>query len=340
MNPTQAVVLVGGRGTRMWPLSAEMPKGLLPLAGRPFVDYQISRLVDAGVEEIVLAVDTEHLAAWEEYAAGITGVTVRLSIERERLDTGGPVRALLGDLHDLFFVLNGDVVVRTDLSRLASAAPKDAVATLALVEVEDTSAYGVVVIDEAGMVERFVEKPDPRDAPAKTVNAGIYLMRPEAVARYDAGPLSFERVVFPDLVEDRKLAGVVVDAAWIDIGVPALYLDTHGEILTEQGTPHVAPDDVDGQGDWVWIADDAEISPKARVAESVVLSGAVVEEGAVVERAIIGWGARIGAGAVVTGDTLVGPRAQVGTGCELDHGMRIAADAVLSERAVTFRPPD
>ena len=324
----------------MWPLTAEVPKGLLPLAGRPFVDYQISRLADAGVEEVVLAVDTEHLAAWEEYASGVTGVEVRLSIERERLDTGGPVRALLDDLHDRFFVLNGDVVVRTDLARLAAAAPDEAAATLALVEVEDTSAYGVVVTDEAGMVERFVEKPDPRDAPAKTVNAGIYLMRPEAVARYGPGPLSFERVVFPDLVEDGKLAGVVVDAAWIDIGIPPLYLDTHREILIEQGTPHVAPQGVDRHGDWVWVAGDAEVAPGARVAESVVLAGAVVEEGAVVERAILGWASRVGVGAIVTGDTLVGPRAQIGEGCELDHGMRIAADAVLAERAVTFRPPD
>lgn len=324
----------------MWPLTAEVPKGLLPLAGIPFVDYQISRLAAAGVEEVVLAVDTEHLDAWEEYAAGVKEVVARLSVEQERLDTGGPVRALLDDLDDVFFVLNGDVVVRTDLSRLADAAPDGASATLALVEVEDTSAYGVVVTDEGGMVERFVEKPDPRDAPARTVNAGIYLMRPEAVARYDPGPLSFERVVFPDLVAEGKLAGVVVDAAWIDIGTPPLYLDTHHQILAEQGTFHVAREGVALHGDWVWIDPDATIAPGARVADSVVLSGAAVEEGAVVERAIVGWGARIGLGAVVTGDTLVGPRAVIGAGCELDHGMRVAPDATLGERTVTFRPPD
>ena len=340
MKPTQAILLVGGRGTRMWPLTAEMPKGLLPLAGLPFVDYQISRLAEAGVEEVVLAVDTEHRHAWEEYAAGVKGVAARLSVEQERLDTGGPVRALLDDLDDVFFVLNGDVVVRTDLSRLAEAAPDDASATLALVEVEDTSAYGVVVTDDSGMVERFVEKPDPRDAPARTVNAGIYVMRREAVSRYGPGPLSFERVVFPDLVADGRLAGVVVDAAWIDIGTPPLYLDTHHEILAERGRPHVAPDGVAQHGAWVWVDPDVAIAPDARVADSVVLGGAVVEEGAVVERAIVGWGARIGPGAVVTGDTLVGPRAVIGADCELDQGMRVAPDATLGERAVTFRPPD
>lgn len=340
MIPTQAVLLVGGRGTRMWPLTAEAPKGLLPLAGIPFVDYQVARLAEAGVEEVILAVDTEHLPAWEAYAAAVRSVSVRLSVERERLDTGGPVRALLDDLDDLFFVLNGDVVVRTDLTLLADAAPPDALATLALVEVEDTSAYGVVVTDEVGMVERFVEKPDPKVAPAKTVNAGIYLMRPEAFAAYPAGPLSFERVVFPDLVRAGRLAGVVVDAAWIDIGTPPLYLDTHHQVLSEQGTTHVAPEGMAGGGEWVWVASDAEIAPGARVAESVVLGGAIVEDGAVVERSIVGWDARIGRGARIVGETLIGPRATIGEECELDHGMRVAPGAALGERAVTFRPPD
>ena len=324
----------------MWPLSAEVPKGLLPLVGIPFVDHQVARLAAAGVTEVILAVDTDHLTAWEEYAAGVSDLSVRLSVEHERLDTGGPVRALLEDLDDLFFVLNGDVVVDTDLAALAAAAPGDAAATLALIEVEDTSAYGVVVTDDRGLVERFVEKPDPSEAPARTVNAGVYVMRPHAISGYDVGALSFERTVFPDLVASGGLAGVVVEGAWIDIGTPPLYLDTHHQLLVERSTPHVAPPAVDASGEWAWIAADASIAPGARVADSVVLGGAVVEEGAVVERAIIGWGARVGAGAVVTGDTLVGARAQIGVGCELTHGMRIGPDAVLGERAVTFRPPD
>jgi len=340
VTPKQAVVLAGGRGTRMWPLSAEMPKGLLPLAGVPFIDYQVSRLVDAGVREIFLAVGTDHLDAWREYAAAVESVSVRLSVEHEPLDTAGPVRALLGDLDDPFFVLNGDVVVRTDLGRLAGSAPDGAAATLALVEVDDPSAYGVVVTDDRGTVERFVEKPPRAQAPARTVNAGIYLMRREALSSYAPGPRSFEQVVFPDLVEQGRLAGVVIEAAWIDIGTPSLYLDTHAEVLTERGTPHVAPDGVDSAGAWAWIAADATVAPGARVSESVILGGAIVEDGAVVRRAIVGWDARIGRAAVVTGETLVGPRAVVGPGCELDHGMRLAADTVLSARAVTFRPPE
>lgn len=340
MTPKQAVLLVGGRGTRMWPLSAEVPKGLLPLAGVPFVDYQIARLVEAGVDEVFLAVGTDHLDAWGAYASGVDSAVVKLSVEEERLDTGGPVRALLDQLGDVFFVLNGDVVVDTDLGRLVDAAPPHAAVTLALVEVADTSAYGVVVTDRNGLVERFVEKPPAAEAPARTVNAGIYLMRREAVVQYDLGPLSFERVVFPDLVAAGRLAGVVVDAAWIDIGTPSLYLDTHGEVLMKQGLPHVAPANVSTEGSWSWVAADATVAPDAVVAESVILGGATVDQGAIVQRAIVGWGARIGAGATVTGDSVVGPRAVVGAGCELDHGMRVGPEAVLGERAVTFTPPE
>lgn len=339
MTPKQAVLLVGGRGTRMWPLTAEVPKGLLPLAGVPFVDYQIARLVEVGVEEVFLAVDTEHLAAWQAYAAGVDSMAVHLSVEEERLDTAGPVRAVLDRLDGLFFVLNGDVVVQTDLGELVAAVPDAAAATLALVEVGDTSAYGVVVTDAAGMIERFVEKPPAEEAPAKTVNAGIYLMRPEALEVYEPGSLSFERIVFPDLVAAGRLAGVVVDAAWIDIGTPSLYLDTHAAVLLEAGRAHVAPAGVTTEGSWAWVAPNAKVADGAVVAESVILGGATVDEGAVIRRAIVGWGAHIGSGVTVTGDSVVGPRAAIHPGCELDHGMRIGPEALLTERAVTFTPP-
>jgi len=166
------------------------------------------------------------------------------------------------------------------------------------------------------------------------------VMRPGAISGFEEGPLSFERVVFPELVASGALAGVVVDGGWIDIGTPPLYLDTHRRILIERGTPHVLPRGVEAVGEWAWVAPDAEVARGARISESVVLSGARVDGGAVVDRAIIGWGARIRPGAVVTGDTLVGPRADIGAGCELRRGMRIAPGAHLTERAVTFRPPD
>lgn len=345
MSLRQALLLVGGRGTRMSPLTADVPKGLIPVAGVPFLELQLRQLGRAGVEEFLLAVGTHQLDAWEEFARSREGV--RLVVEQEPLDTAGPVRQALDLLDDRFLVLNGDVIVETDLTDYVDRVPEAAAGTLALVEVEDTSPYGVVVLDDDGMVEAFVEKPDPAEAPARTVNAGMYVLTREAIADYPEGRLSFERVVFPDLTARSALGGVVIPGRWMDIGTPELYLDATGAML--QGAtslhrpdgPHLVEGEVEGEvgGAWAWIAPGSTVAEGAVVRESVVLPGAVVEAGATVDRAVIGWGAVIGAGSTVTGATMVGARARIGAGSELDHGMRIAPDAVLRPGDVTFSPP-
>jgi mannose-1-phosphate guanylyltransferase len=343
--PCQAVLLVGGRGTRMWPLTAAIPKGLLPLGGLPFVEYQLRQLAGIGVTEVVLAVGRPLVEAWEDFAAGAPeGISVRLSVEDEPLDTAGSVRAVLDSLDDRFFVLNGDVVLEADLT--AVAAGPGAFGSIGLVEVEDTSAYGVVVIGSDGLVEEFVEKPSSPAAPARTVSAGVYVLDRQALAPYPTGPLSFERVVFPDLVARRGLGAAVLQGEWMDIGTPARYLDTHETVMTggsrinHPPSPHVGPPGGIVGGRWTWIASDAMVAPGARVEESVVLGGAVIEEGAVVRRSVIGPGARVASGAVVSGDSLIGPGAVVGSGCELDNGVRLAPDAVLPPGTIRFSPPE
>ena len=329
----------------MWPLTAEIPKGLLPLAGLPFVEYQIRQLAAIGIDEVVLAVGRDLVSVWEAYAAtSPDGVHVRLAIEDEPLDTAGPVRAVLDSLDDRFFVLNGDVVLEADLSAVAAGMGR--LGNLGLVEVDDTSAYGVVVVGDDGLVERFVEKPPRESAPARTVSAGAYVLTREALAGYPEGRLSFERVVFPDLVARGGLGGVVLDGRWMDIGTPTRYLDTHSVVMTggssvyRPTSAHVAPAGADVGGTWAWVGDGASIAAGAVVEDSVVFAGAVVEAGATVRRAVIGRGARVGEGAVVTGDTLVGAGAVVGAGCEIDHGARVSPGAVLPSEAITFSPPE
>lgn len=342
----QAVLLLGGRGTRMWPLTAHIPKGLLPLAGVPFVEYQLRQLARVGVEEVFLAVGRGMLDAWERFAATSPGgITVHLAIEDQPLDTAGPVRAVLDRLDERFLVLNGDVVIEADLRPLVAS---PGVATLGLVEVGDTSAYGVVVVGEDGVVERFIEKPPTASAPARTVNAGMYALTREALAAHPAGPLSFERVVFPGLAATSQLRAVVLSGQWIDIGTPNLYLAAHRAVYAGASALHrpLAAHENAGavlvgraEGDWSWIAPRARVDERAVVAEAVVLSGATIGEGAVVRGAVIGAEAVIGAGAIVTGAAVVGGGAWVGPGCELDHGVRIAPGARLEAGSVTFRPP-
>ncbi len=340
----QAVLLVGGRGTRMWPLTAETPKGLLPLAGVPFVEYQLRQLARLGVAEVFLAMGRWHREQWDAYSTtSPAGIEVHLAIEDEPLDTAGPVRAILDRLDPRFLVLNGDVVIEANLAALIAAT---APATLGLIEVADTSPYGVVVADPSGLVERFIEKPPTHSAPARTVNAGMYSLTREVLAGYPLGPLSFERVVFPDLAASRRLAAVLVQGHWLDIGTPTLYLAAHdavyagASLLHRPPTSHTAGGAAGvGTGAWSWIGPGAEVAADATVAEAVVMSGARIESGAVVRRAVVGQRAVIGAGATVTGAAVVGPGARIGAGCELDHGVRIGPGAELDAGTVTFSPP-
>lgn len=350
MDVRQAVLLVGGRATRMWPLTAETPKALLPVVGLEFVRFQLRLLAAVGVEEVFLTVGRDLLDEWRRFAAApVDGVSLRLVVEDEPLDTAGGVRLALDDLDDRFFVLNGDVVMETDLSVLTESWPDAAEAVIALVEVDDTSAYGVVVTDADGMVERFVEKPPPDRAPARTVNAGMYLLSRAALEPFSEGPLSFEQDVFPGLAERGALAGRVVSGRWLDIGTPELYLDCHGALLRgesglfEPGGTHVAEVGavVDGTlgGEWAWAGSGARVEVGAVVEEAVLFPGASVAADAVVRRSVVGLHARIGPGAVIEGASVVGARAALGAGCELDAGIRIAPDTMIPERGVTFRPP-
>ena len=332
----QAILLVGGRGTRVWPLTDERPKGLLPVAGVPFIELQFRLLSEVGVEEVVLAVGTDHADVWREYAAGVAAPDVVVSVEETPLDTAGPVRAIYERLDDRFLVLNGDVVLEGELARFVAEAP-DLPAVLALVEVEDTSAYGVVVTTPDGRVERFIEKPPAGTAPANTVNAGMYLLRRDVFARYADGKLSFERVVFPDLVEGDALGGSVIEGEWLDIGTGELYLATHDAVAAGKSRLVAFPDGTPTP--WASVDPTATVADGAVVEEAVVLERATIEAGAIVRRAIIGEGAMVESGATVTGASIVGSQATVGRGCEIDKGARIAPGAQLAPGSVTFSPP-
>lgn len=332
----QAVLLVGGRGTRVWPLTHSMPKGLLPVAGVPFIELQFRLLAEVGVEEVILAVGTDHEAEWRAYAESVTQPHVVVSVEETPLDTAGPVGAVRDQLDDRFLVLNGDVVLEGQLTEFVAQAP-DAPAVLALVRVDDTSAYGVVVTNQDGMVERFIEKPPVATAPTNTVNAGMYLMRRQVIERYPEGRLSFEQVVFPDLVGSGELGGVTIEGEWLDIGTTELYLATHDAVAAGRSRLVQFPEPTSAP--WVFVEPGATVDPAATVEEAIVLAGATVHAGATVRRAVVGRGATIEAGALVTGASLVGEDAVIGAGCEITGGARIAPGAKLAPGSITFSPP-
>lgn len=313
----QAIVLVGGEGTRLRPLTSDVPKPALTLVDRPFLAYAIEWLAAHGVTEVVLAcgflpeVLREALAGEEESA----GVKITYVAEPEPLGTAGAIRfaaEALGDrLGDRFFALNGDVLNDLDLSALARAHDeRSARATIGLHPVEDSAAYGLVRCDEAGRVLEFLEKTG--EAVPGEINAGAYMLERSVLDLIPAGrAVSIEREVFPRLVGDG-LCGLLLDGYWMDIGTPDRYLQASWDILESRVETRVEPT-APGQ----LVAADASLDADAKVgARAVISSGCTLEAGAEVVDSVLLEGCAIGEGASVR-DSILAPGARVEPGAQL-----------------------
>jgi mannose-1-phosphate guanylyltransferase len=313
----QAIVLVGGEGTRLRPLTSDVPKPALTLVDRPFLAYAIEWLAAHGVTEVVLACgflpDVLRAAlADEEERAGVEIVYVA---EPEPLGTAGAIRfaaeALGERLQERFLALNGDVLADLDLSALLRAhEERGARATIGLHPVADSSAYGLVSCDADGRVLEFLEKTG--EAVPGEINAGTYVLERSVLDLVPAGrAVSIEREVFPRLVGDG-LCGLLLEGYWMDIGTPGRYLQASWDILegrVETQVRATAPGLLVG-GDAV-IDEEAKVGPRA-----VVSGGCRVESGAEVEDSVLLDGCTVGRGALVQGSILA-PGAEVEPGAQL-----------------------
>lgn len=346
--PPEAVIVAGGFGTRLLPLTTRRPKHLLEVGGVPFLVHQLSRLAAAGVQHVVLA--TSYRAEMFEPVLGDGsrwGVRLTYVQEDEPLGTGGAIRNVAGVLGDdpegAVVILNGDVLSGHDLeAQLADfrtpreGRPVDV--SLHLVEVPDARAFGCVPTDSSGRVEAFVEKSD--DPVSRQVNAGCYVFRRAVVGAIPAGRVvSVERETFPGLVADGALVvGFVDNAYWRDVGTPESLVAASrdlvlgvapspavrhapGEAWVEDGA-EVAPDAVVGGG--TAVARDVRVGSAAVVRGSVLMPGCVVGPGAEVVDSVVGPGAEVGAGTRLAGVT-VGDGAAV-TGSP-EPGSRVDCDA-------------
>jgi mannose-1-phosphate guanylyltransferase len=333
----KAVVLVGGEGTRLRPLTETTPKPLLPLMDRRSLDHVLDHLARHGVHEVVLSSpyleETFHpFIASRHGDPSITWIT-----EAEPLGTGGAIVHALEFVGDEpFFALNGDILTDLDLTvMLAWHREHAAAVTIALHHVEDARAFGLVITGDDGGVHEFREKPDapiPGD-----VNAGTYLLDAAALDGWTPGvAASVEREIFPAVIEaGRRVFGFASDAYWMDLGTPEHYLQAHFDMF--EGTVHgvsypspwIAPGaQVDLRahlGRWVAVNDGVRIEAGAQLDDSVVHPGAVVGEGARVVGSIVGRDAQVGRGASLLG-CVVGPDAVIAAGEDLD-GARISAAA-------------
>ncbi|KQZ75237.1 sugar phosphate nucleotidyltransferase [Nocardioides sp. Root151] len=318
LPPPEAVIVAGGFGTRLLPLTARRPKHLLDVGGVPFLEHQIARLAEAGVEHIVLATSYQADMFAPVLGDGSRwGVRLDYVLEEEPLGTGGAIRNVAGALTDdpngAVIILNGDVLSGHDLAGQladfrAGRNGRRVDVSLHLVEVEDARAFGCVPTDEEGRVLDFVEKSD--HPVTNQVNAGCYIFRRDIIDTIAPDTVvSVERETFPGLVADGRLVvGFVETAYWRDVGTPAaLVAASRDVVLGTAPTPAVDA-----------VESGARVDPSASVAGtatvgggSVVMADVVIEDAAEISGSVLMTGARIGAGARIT-DSVVGPGAVVG----------------------------
>ena len=325
----RAVVLVGGFGTRLRPLTSDLPKQMLPIVDRPMIEHVVGHLAAHGVEEVVLSLGFLPDAFRDAYSDGrCAGIPLHYAVEPEPLDTAGAVRFAAEDagIDEAFLVLNGDVL--TDLAvdeLIVFHRASGAEATVSLTPVDDPSRYGVVPTDADGRVTGFVEKPPAGAAPCNWINAGTYVFEPSVIDRIEPGRrVSVEREVFPAMADEGVLYGLRSEAYWVDTGTPETYLGVQLDLL--DGVRGPARSGVD---------DAAEIHPGATVRRSVIGPGAVVAEGSRVCDSVVMAGSRIGEGAVVDGslvgtDATIGPDAQVLGLSGVGHGAEVVAGEHLT----------
>ena len=354
-EPLEAILLVGGKGTRLRPLTLSAPKPLLPTAGVPFLAHQLARAAECGITHVVLATSYRAEMFIEAFGTGDQfGLSIDYVHETEPLGTGGGIRnaarMLRGGPDEPVVVLNGDVLSGHDLPAQVDLHRKtDAAVTLHLVPVDDPSRYGCVPADQAGRVTAFLEKtPDPVTS---QVNAGCYVFRRSVIDAIPAGQVvSVERETFPGLIQaDAVVMGYAEDAYWLDVGTPEAFVRgscdvvlgtlpspalscAPGEFLVLSQASVAAEARLSGG---TTVGHDAVIEAGAVVSGSVIFDGAAVGPYATVRDSIVGKGAVIAGGAVLNG-VVIGDGASVGPGNELAKGLRLWPGTRLEGTSVRF----
>jgi mannose-1-phosphate guanylyltransferase len=339
----QALVLAGGAGTRLQPLTLTTPKPVMPLAGRPFLSFMLDWAHSHGVDEVILSCGFMSDEVKAVLGDIYDGMRLRHVTEDEPLGTAGPVRLAYdqGLLEERLLVLNGDVLTDIDLTaELAQHEGTDARATLALYPVDDTSSYGVVPTDEEGRVTEFIEK-GGGEPPTNRINAGAYVLEREVVESIPAGrAVSFELEVFPSLV-GKGLYGYNAAGYWIDIGTPERYLEATWDLLAGRVHSTLPPRDETGSlvyancllsgahvGPQSVLGHHCSVGTDARVERSVLHERVHVGADAAVVESVLADGVRVGERA------RIGPRAMVGAGAVIEAGAVLPSDARVEPGAV------
>jgi len=334
----QALILAGGKGTRLRPLTVYTPKPIVPICNRPFLLYQIDTLRRAGITDITLSLSYQPNKIEQLLGDGSDhGVKLKYTVEPQPMGTAGAYKFAEDLIREPAVVFNGDILTDLDLKAvIREHNERKATATIVLTPVKDPTTYGVVETEKDGRVRRFLEKPKAEEVTSNNINAGTYVLEPKVLDYLPAGEnYSFEYGLFPDLLKrgEAFYAHIPTRTYWIDIGTPERYLQVHDDLLANRvGRIHVK--DRKGQFDAATVAeiddlsiigDDCQIKPGAQIINSVLGQGCFVEERARVENCVIWPHTRIGTTAQLNG-------AIVGRGCHIGRSAVVGPGTVLGDK--------
>jgi mannose-1-phosphate guanylyltransferase len=343
----KAILLAGGKGTRLRPLTLHTPKPIVPVFGRAFLNYQID-LVRAvpEIDEVVLSLNYQPRRIAEVFGDGHElGLKISYVVEPNPLGTGGAIKYATGDYRGTIVVFNGDVMTQIDLSEVIRLhRERKAKATIVLTPVENPSAYGLVETNDDGSVRRFLEKPKPDEITCDTINAGVYVLEPDTFDRIPKDTAwSIERAFFPSLVERQEaFIAYVYRGYWIDIGTPEKYAQVHRDIMDRRflaepfggqppGAKCLAPDVRVEEGAVIegpcFLDEGVVVKAGARIHPySVIGHHTVIEEDAVIDGSIIWPNGRVSKNAVVHGSIL-------GRHCHVGRDVEISGGVVLGDKS-------
>jgi mannose-1-phosphate guanylyltransferase len=366
----QAVILVGGEGTRLRPLTSTVPKPVVPLVDRPFISFMLEWLQGHGIDDVIMSCGFLATSVRNVLGDGSgLGIKLRFVEEPDPRGTAGALKFAQSLLDERFLMLNGDVLTDIDLTaQIAQHERTGARATLALVPVEDPTAYGVVQLNEDRSVRDFVEKPSPDQIDTNLISAGAYVLEREVLDLVPADQnVSIEREVWPRLIGDG-LYGSPSESYWLDIGTPERYLQgtfdiIEGNVATalqeRLGSGYLAIDEgADVQlgrvippaviergvsvaqgahvGSLVVLGQDVSIGPGSTVERSVIMNGAEIGAGCTLRDCIVAAGCRVGNDTRITGGAVLGEGVTVGADNVIAHGARIFPGVTLPDGALRF----
>ena len=369
----KAIILVGGEGLRLRPLTCNLPKPMVPIVNRPFLEHMVEHLKTHHIDQIILAICYLPDRIQSHFGDGSSfGVKLSYAVEQTPLGTGGAVKNSERFLNDTFPVFNGDIFSDLDLTEMIRFhRAHKAKATIALTPVDDPTAYGVVELDSQNRVKGFIEKPSRDKVTSNLINAGIYVLEPELLELIPSGVHSMvERGLFPDLVKRGiPFYGFRSNAYWLDIGKPDDYLKLHQDLLTGKAVSHFPGKAI---ADGVWLEEGCKIHTSVKLVGPIVMgrgciieqnanisgptvlgSGCIARQGCTLDEAIlwqnvklgnnvtvknsvVGNNSAIGDNTWVTDGSIISDDVIIGKGNKLEHGIKVWANKTIEDNAISF----